>query len=100
MSEKYIQEIKDQVEQLQKRLGCQLQVTIYKDTLNSADDLEKAANNCRMSIINAGYTPGKKEDSPTYAVRVVAEGIGEIPYPLMCNEVYLIGQSALEGSNE
>lgn len=100
MSDKYIQEIKNRVEQLQERLGCQLQVTIYKDILNTADDLKKAVNDCRMSIINAGYTPGKKEDNPTYAVRVVAEGIGEIPYPLMCNEVYLVGQSAQEKSNE
>lgn len=96
MSDKYIQEIKDRVEHLQKRLGRQLQVTIYKDILNTADDFKKAASDCRMSILNAGYTPGKKEDNPTYAVRVVAEGIGEIPYPLVCDEIYLIGESVQE----
>lgn len=95
-----IEEIKARVSELQNRLGCQLQVTIYKDSLNTADDFKKAASDCRMSVLETGYNPGKKEDNPSYAVRVVAEGIGEIPYPLMCDEVYLIGQSAQEGSNE
>lgn len=97
MSDKYIQEIKDRVQQLQKRLGCQLQVTIYKDTLNTTDDLKKAASDCRMSVINNGYTPGKKEDNPMYAIRVVAEGLGEIPYALMAEEVYIEGESAQGG---
>ena len=93
MSDKFVQEIKARLEQLQARLGCQLQVTIYKDTLNESDDLVKAASDCRMSILNTKWTPGKKDDNPSYAVRVVAEGIGEIPYPLMCEEIYVVGES-------
>lgn len=88
-----IEEIKMRVSELQKRIGRQLQVTIYKDSLNAADDFKKAASDCRMSTLETGYTPGKKEDNPSYAVRVVAEGIGEIPYPLICEEIYLIGES-------
>jgi hypothetical protein len=88
-----IAEIKSRVSELQKRVGRQLQVTIYKDSLNTADDFKKAASDCRMSVLDTGYTPGKKEDNPSYAVRVVAEGIGEIPYPLLCHEIYLEGES-------
>ena len=83
-----IAEIKTRVSELQKRVGRQLQVTIYKDSLNIADDFKKAASDCRMSVLDTGYTPGKKEDNPSYAVRVVAEGIGEIPYPLLCHGVF------------
>lgn len=92
-----IQEIKTRISALQKRLGVQLQVTIYKDSLNTADDFKKAASDCRMSTLDTGYTPGKKEDNPSYAVRVVAEGIGEIPYPLLCDEIYQIGESSQGG---
>lgn len=92
-----IAEIKARVSELQKRVGRQLQVTIYKDSLNTADDFKKAASDCRMSVLDTGYTPGKKEDNPSYAVRVVAEGIGEIPYPLLCHEIYLEGESGQGG---
>jgi hypothetical protein len=92
-----IAEIKARVSELQKRVGRQLQVTIYKDSLNTADDFKKAASDCRMSVLDTGYTPGKKEDNPSYAVRVVAEGIGEIPYPLLCHEIYLEGESSQGG---
>lgn len=92
-----IAEIKTRVSELQKRVGRQLQVTIYKDSLNIADDFKKAASDCRMSVLDTGYTPGKKEDNPSYAVRVVAEGIGEIPYPLLCHEIYLEGESGQGG---
>lgn len=96
MSNKQLQEIKRSVEELQQRLGRQLQVTIYKDLLNQADDLQKAASDCRMSISNSEYTPGHKSDNPTYAVHVVAEGLGEIPYALMCQEAYVLGESSEE----
>lgn len=96
MSNNQLQEIKRSVEKLQQRLGRQLQVTIYKDLLNEADDLQKAASDCRMSISNSEYKPGNKSDNPTYAVRVVAEGLGEIPYALMCEETYLVGESSEE----
>lgn len=96
MSNNQLQEIKRSVEELQQRLGRQLQVTIYKDLLNEADDLQKAASDCRMSISNSEYTPGNKSDNPTYAVHVVAEGLGEIPYALMCEEAYLIGERSEE----
>lgn len=88
MSKNQLEEIKRSVEGLQQRLGRQLQVTIYKDLLNEADDLEKAAGDCRMSISNS--------ENPTYAVHVVAEGLGEIPYALMCEEAYVIGESSEE----
>ncbi len=98
MSNDQLQEIKRSVETLQQRLGRQLQVKIYKDVLNEADDLQRAASDCRMSISNTEYTPGNKSDNPTYAVHVVAEGLGEIPYALMCQEAYIIGESSEEGA--
>lgn len=91
-----IQEIKTRVSELQKRLGVQLQVTIYKDTLNETDNLVKAASDCRMSFIQTKWEGGSKQDS-SYAVRVVAEGLGEIPYALMVEEVYLEGESSQGG---
>lgn len=96
MSNNQLEEIKSSIEELQQRLGRQLQVTIYKDLLNEADDLQKAASDCRMSISNSEYTPGNKSDNPTYAVHVVAEGLGEIPYALMCEEAYVLGESSEE----
>lgn len=96
MSKNQLEEIKRSVEGLQQRLGRQLQITIYKDLLNEADNLEKAAGDCRMSISNSEYIPGKKSDNPTYAVHVVAEGLGEIPYALMCEQAYVIGESSEE----
>jgi hypothetical protein len=88
-----IEAIKVRVSELQKRLGVQLQVSIYKDTLNESDNLVKAAGDCRMSYLQTKWERGSKEDNPSYAVRVVAEGIGEIPYALMCEEIYVVGES-------
>ena len=96
MSSQQIQEIKQRVEQLQIRLGRQLQVTIYDSSLNGDDELRQAAKDVRMSLIaEAGgdWTPGQAE-SGLYAVRVIAEGLGEIPYALMCKEAYIIGESS------
>jgi hypothetical protein len=93
-----ITEIKARVSDLQKRLGVQLQVTIYKDTLNESDNLVKAASDCRMSFIQTKWDGGSKQE-PSYAVRVVAEGIGEIPYALMAEEVYLEGESSSQGGD-
>lgn len=87
-----IEEVKARVSELQKRLGVQLQVSIYKDTLNESDNLVKAASDCRMSFIQTKWEGGSKQE-PSYAVRVVAEGIGEIPYALMCDEIYVVGES-------
>jgi hypothetical protein len=91
-----IADIKARVSELQKRLGVQLQVTIYKDTLNESDNLVKAASDCRMSFIQTKWEGGSKQE-PSFAVRVVAEGIGEIPYALLVEEVYLEGESSQGG---
>lgn len=98
MSDKIIEEIKQRAEELQQRLGRQLQVTIYNSSLNGDDELRQAARDVRMSLVaEAGgeWTPGQAK-SGLYAVRVVAEGLGEIPYALMCQEAYIIGESSEE----
>lgn len=84
------EEIKLQVERLQKRLGRQVQATIYNSSLSKDDDILKAARDCRMSIVQQGKTDwiSDKDLAPIYAVRVVAEGLGEIPYALMAEEVF------------
>lgn len=89
-----IEEIKARVKELQKRLGVQLQVTIYQGSLNESDDMRQAAPACRMSMIS----PERNSyDTEYYAVRVVAEGLGEIPYALMAKEIYLEGESSQGG---
>lgn len=89
-----IKEIKARVTELQKRLGCQLQVTIYQGSLNESDDMRQAAPACRMSMI----APSRGSyDSEFYAVRIVAEGLGEIPYALMAKEIYLEGECSQGG---
>jgi hypothetical protein len=89
-----IEEIKARVTELQKRLGVQLQVTIYQGSLNESDDMRQAAPACRMSMIS----PSRGSyDTEYFAVRVVAEGLGEIPYALMAKEIYLEGESGQGG---
>lgn len=89
-----IEEIKARVSELQKRLGVQLQVTIYQGSLNESDDMRQAAPACRMSMVS----PARGAyDSEFYAVRIVAEGLGEIPYALMAKEIYLEGESSQGG---
>jgi len=90
-----IEQIKNRVSELQQRLGVQLQVSIYNSELSGVsstgaenDRLDEAAVQCRMSKVLGA--------DATYAVRVVAEGIGEIPYALMCEETYVEGDSANE----
>lgn len=93
-----IEYIRERVAELQAGLGSQLQVTIYNSALNAGDELIQAAKDVRMSVVTEGggeWTPGKKGGS-VYAVRVVAEGIGEIPYALMAEEIYLVGKSSQE----
>ena len=95
-----VEMIKSGIRDLQKRLGCQLQVTIYNSSLNDQDELVQAARDCRMSIIteNSGEW-GAEENCRAYAVRVVAEGFGEIPYALMVEEIYLEGYSFTQEAN-
>jgi hypothetical protein len=90
--------IKKRVEELQERLGRELQVTVYNSALNSSDDLLSAARDCRMSLVGEGgkeWQPGT-ESSSVRAVRVVAEEFGEIPYALMAENVYIEGQKGAE----
>ena len=51
-------------------------------------------NHCLYPQVAKAFV-GKKSDNPTYAVHVVAEGLGEInPYALMCEEAYATGESS------
>lgn len=82
--------VKDKVVNLQGRLNCKLQVTIYNSTLND-DDFNQAARDCRMSMVSFKSDSGEWGDTlgEIFSVRVVAEGLGEIPYALMCETAYL-----------
>jgi len=83
--------IKKRITELQERLGRELQVTVYNSALNSSDDLLSAAKDCRMSVVTEGsgeWAPGE-ESGQVYAVRVVAQGIGEIHYALLAESVYM-----------
>tara|TARA_R110001592_G_scaffold363387_1_gene686829 strand:+ start:17111 stop:17593 length:483 start_codon:yes stop_codon:yes gene_type:complete len=90
-----INAIKARVKSLQESLGCQLQVTVYNSKLNSSDDLLSAAKDCRMSIITEEgakeWHPGR-ESASIYAVNIVAEEFGEIPYALMAESIYVEGE--------
>ncbi len=98
MSDSLINEIKSRISDLQKRLGSRLQVTLYDSSLNDNDELIQAARDCRMSVVHQGeddseWEPGSEQKTVTYAVRAISEELGEIPYPLMCREVFVSGES-------
>ncbi|AJQ96916.1 hypothetical protein [Gynuella sunshinyii] len=89
MSKSKIELVKDQVASLQSRLNCKLQVTIYNSGLND-DDFNQAARDCRMSMVTFKSDSDEWGDTQgeIFSVRVVAEGLGEIPYALMCETAY------------
>jgi len=95
MSREQIDEVKSRVMQLQEKLGCKIQASIYSGA-NYDDDFKALAHSSRMSVI-AFQKDAKVKDAyggipeDLYAVRIAAEDIGEIPFPLLCEAVYELG---------
>ena len=89
------------ITELQTRLGRKLQVTIYNSSLNDGDGLVQAARDCRVSLVQPSGSGWDRNDQiPIFAVRAVAEDLGDIPYPLLCEEVYIEGDDQPPGINE
>lgn len=75
-------EVKRKIQALQQRLGVKIEATIYDSTLHWGDDFRKLASDCRLSSLSYPLK-GKQQH---FAVKIVADGIGEIPYALWCHE--------------
>ena len=85
----HIEQIKSKVAELQRNLGVKLQVTIYSEGAKNAKGyviktIQDIAKICRMSEIEV--------DGANYAVKIIAEGLGEIPFALSAIEVYEVGE--------
>lgn len=97
MNIEQIFEVKSRVMELQEKLGCKIQASIYSGE-NYEDDFKALAHSSRMSVI-AFQKDAKIKDAyggtpeDLYAVRISAEDIGEIPFPLLCEAVYELGNA-------
>lgn len=91
--EERLQDVHAKVDELQKRLGRELQVITYSSTLYPEDVFDDIAASMRLSVISFSTGDNKKEK---YAVRVTVAKVGEIPFALSCGEIYTAGGTASE----
>jgi hypothetical protein len=91
--EERLQEVHAKVDELQKRLGRELQVIIYSSTHYPEDVFDDIATSMRLSVISFSTGDNKKEK---YAVRVTVAKVGEIPFALSCGEIYTAGGTPSE----
>ena len=87
--EERLQAVHAKVDELQKRLGRELQVIIYSSTHYPEDVFDDIATSMRLSVISFSTGDNQKEK---YAVRVTVAKVGEIPFALSCGEIYTTGE--------
>ena len=85
-----LQEVHEKVNELQKRLGRELQVIIYSSTLYHEGMFDDLAASMRLSVMS--FNTGRDGQKETYAVRIIIPKIGEIPFALSCGEIYTTGE--------
>lgn len=89
-SEERREEVMQKVQALQSRLGCKLQVTIYREGLHPEPELKTIVESLRLSDIR--FKTGHGNETENYGVHVVADGVGEIPYALSILETFEAGK--------
>lgn len=89
-SEERLQQVHAKIDELQARLGRELQVIIYSSIHHPEDMFDELADSLRLSVVSFSTGDGGKE---RYAVKVKAEKLGEIPFALSCAETYQAGES-------
>lgn len=84
--EERLKQVYEKVFELQARIQKELQVIVYSSTLN-CDQVDVVAKSLNLSVMSF-QTGSGSNNLEKYAVRVMAENLGEIPFALSCLEIY------------
>jgi hypothetical protein len=80
------EKIMERISAIQKILDCELKVTLYKADLHTDTTFSNIIDGLRLSEVKFDHA------DETYGVHIVANGIGEIPYPLNLLDTFELGK--------